>query len=107
MSAIDPFIEPARRAGIALVGSVMLLKSVAMIRYMNHMGGVPKVPDGVLDRMARSPVKMQAGMEAAAALVRELRGRGMGVLVTALGWGGRLPEFLDLVEREGRDGARG
>ncbi len=101
LGIVDSMVEPARRAGVALIGSVMLLKSVAMIRYLNHLSGMPRIPEAHLERMTRSPVKVQAGIEIAADLVRDLRARCRGALLLAIGWGGRMPDLLEILARGG------
>ncbi len=96
---VDLFAKVAADAGIGLLASVMLLKSVAMIRYLDNLPGVPSVPHEFLKQMMKSPVKQQAGMEIAASFIKDIRERCAGAVLIAMGWGTHMPEFLDILER--------
>jgi len=63
------------------------------------MPGVPSNPHEFLKKMMDAPVKQQAGLEIAANLVREIEQRCKGAVLITLGWGSRLPEFLNLLGR--------
>jgi methylenetetrahydrofolate reductase (NADPH) len=99
VNIVDMFAESCENAGLRLLASVMLLKSVAMIRYLNNLPGVPNVPNEFLKQMIGSPVKQQAGMEIAAGFIRDIQDKCKGAMLIALGWGSRMPEFLDLLGR--------
>lgn len=99
MQVLDLVADAARRAKVALFCSVMLLKSVSMIRYLNSLPGAPNIPDDYLKRMRKAPVKPQAGMEIAAKFLEEAGERCKGAVLHGLGWGPRLPEFLTLLGR--------
>lgn len=49
--------------------------------------------------MMEAPVKKDAGMQVAADLMKELAPLGNGVVLHAMGWRDRLPEFLDSIGR--------
>jgi len=99
LNIIEPFLPLAEETGIRLLTSVMLLKSVTMVRYLNNLPGVPSIPQEFLRKMIEAPVKSEAGMQVAAELLRELLPLGDGVVLLAIGWKDRLPEFLDLLGR--------
>ncbi len=99
LNIIELFIQKAEDAGLKLFSTVMLLKSVAMIRYLDNLPGVPSVPTEYLKRMMDSPVKAQAGVEIAADFMKDIQQRCAGAVLHALGWGLRLPEFLDRIGR--------
>jgi 5,10-methylenetetrahydrofolate reductase len=99
MNLLDLFARSSEDAGVKLLASVMLLKSVAMIRYLNDLPGVPSVPHEFLKKLMQAPVKQQTGMEIAASLIEDMQDRCQGAVLIALGWGSRLPEFLDLLGR--------
>ena len=96
---LDLFAEKAESADITLIATLMLLKSVAMIRYLNHLPGVPAVPHTYLKDMLEAPVKTQAGVEIAATFYKDLQEVCRGVLLQGLGWGPRLIPFLDRIGR--------
>jgi 5,10-methylenetetrahydrofolate reductase len=99
INIIEQFIPFAEQTGIKLYSSLMFLKSVTMIRYINNLPGVPSIPQEFLKKMMGAAVKKDAGMEVAADFLQELAPLGDGVVLLALGWKERLPEFLDLIER--------
>lgn len=99
MNIVDLFAEKAEDAGVKVLASVMYLKSVAMIRYINNLPGVPSVPHEFLKNMMDAPVKQQAGMEIAASFLKDVETRCQGAVLIALGWVDRLPDFLTLAGR--------
>ena len=99
LNIIEQFVPAAEETGIKLFTSVMFLKSVTMVRYLNNLPGVPSIPQEFLKKMMQAPVKKEAGMQVAADLMRDLAPLGDGIVLLAIGWRDRLPEFLDLVGR--------
>ena len=99
LNIIEQFLPFAEQTGIKLFTSVMFLKSVTMVRYLNNLPGVPSIPQEFLKKMMDAPVKKDAGMQVAADLMRDLAPLGEGVVLHAMGWRDRLPEFLDSIGR--------
>ncbi len=99
LNLIEQFLPFAEQTGIKLYTSLMYLKSVTMVRYLNNLPGVPSIPQEFLKKMMQAPVKSEAGMQVAAEFLQELVPMGDGVVLLAIGWRERLPEFLDLIER--------
>lgn len=99
INVIEQFIPFAEQTSIKLYSSLMYLKSVTMVRYLNNLPGVPSIPQEFLKQMMQAPVKKEAGMNVAADFLRELSALGEGVVLLAIGWRERLPDFLDLIER--------
>jgi methylenetetrahydrofolate reductase (NADPH) len=99
INIIEQFVPFAEKTGIKLYSSLMFLKSVTMIRYLNNMAGSPSVPQEFLKKMMQAPVKKDAGMQVAVDFMEELAVLGDGIVLLAIGWKGRLPEFLDLIDR--------
>jgi methylenetetrahydrofolate reductase (NADPH) len=99
VNIVEQFVPFAEETGIQLLPSVMFLKSVTMVRYLNNLPGVPSIPHEFLKKMMQAPVKKDAGMQVAADLLRELAPLGDGIVLLAIGWKDRLPDFLDLVGR--------
>lgn len=99
INIVEQFAPFAEDFGIKLFTSVMFLKSVTMVRYLNNLSGVPSIPQEFLKKMMQAPVKKDAGMQVAADLMKDLEPLGDGTVLLAIGWRDRLPEFLDLVGR--------
>jgi 5,10-methylenetetrahydrofolate reductase len=99
VNVIDVFKAAADAAGVELFASLMFLKSVAMVRYLNNLPGAPSIPHEFLKQMMSTPVKKQAGMEIARSFLKDIETKCQGAVLIALGWGARLPEFLTLIGR--------
>lgn len=99
LNVIDTFLPFAEQTGIKLYTSLMYLKSVTMVRYLNNLPGVPSIPQEFLKQMMQAPVKKEAGMQVAADFLKELAPLADGVVLLAIGWREKLPDFLDLIER--------
>lgn len=99
LNIIEQFVPFAEETGIKLFTSVMFLKSVTMVRYLNNIQGIPSIPQEFLKKMMQAPVKKDAGMQVAADLMKELSSLGDGTVLLAIGWKDRLAEFLDLIGR--------
>ncbi|MBI5526132.1 MAG: methylenetetrahydrofolate reductase [Deltaproteobacteria bacterium] len=103
-TVVEEFASAAGAAGIRMFASVMLLKSVAMIRYLNGLPGVSPIPDHILKRMMKAPDKVRCGMEIAAGFIRNASASCRGALLVSVGWEpriGEFPELLALPEAEG------
>lgn len=99
LNILEHFLPFAEQTGIKLYSSLMFLKSVTMIRYLNNLTGVPSIPQEFLKKMMEAPDKKNAGIQVAAEFMQELASIGDGVVLLALGWSEKLPEFFDLIER--------
>ena len=99
LNVIEQFVPFAEQTGIKLFSSLMFLKSVTMVRYLNNLSGVPSIPQEFLKKMMQAPDKKNAGVQVAADFLQELIQLGDGVVLLALGWSEKLPEILDLIER--------
>lgn len=95
METIRMFADAASGSGIRIFASVLLLKSVGMAKYLNTMAGTPNVPEEIIQRIAKAPVKPKACVEIAAGFMRELREVCAGAVIVPLGWEARIPEVLD------------
>lgn len=99
INIIEQFLPFAEQTGIALHSSLMFLKSVTMVRYLNNLPGVPSVPQEFLKKLIQAPDKKNAGMQVAADFYRELAAISDGVVLLSLGLQDRMSQFLDLIER--------
>lgn len=93
------FIKRGKGLGVSLVVGVMLLKSVGMARYLNEVPGVSKVPNQVIEKMVKAPVKPRAGVEVAIEFINELQGLAQGVVLLPIGWNHKIPEILEGIGR--------
>ncbi|SHO46641.1 methylenetetrahydrofolate reductase [Desulfopila aestuarii] len=99
LNIIDIFLPAAEKTGLKLYTSIMFLKSVTMVKYLNNLPGVPSVPQEFLKKMMNAPVKRDAGMEIASDLYRDLATLGNGTVLLSIGLRERLPDFLSMIGR--------
>ena len=99
LNIIEQYLPAAEQAGIKVHASIMFLRSITMIRYLNNLKGVPSIPQEFLKKMMQAPVKQDAGLSIGAEFVGEVSGLVDGIVLLALGWRERLPEFLTLIGR--------
>jgi 5,10-methylenetetrahydrofolate reductase len=99
LNIIEQFLPFAEQTGIKLYSSLMFLKSVTMVRYLNNLPGVPSIPQEFLKKMMGATDKKNAGMEVAADFLKELGQISEGVVLLSLGLHDKMTDFLDLIER--------
>lgn len=99
LNIIEQFLPFAEQTGIALYSSLMFLKSVTMVRYLNNLPGVPSIPQEFLKKLIQAPDKKNAGMQVAADFYKELAAISDGVVLLSLGLQDKMSQFLDLIER--------
>ncbi len=99
LNIVEQFLPFAEQTGIKLYSSLMFLKSVTMIRYLNNLPGVPAIPQEFLKKMMSAPDKKSAGLQVAADFLGELGSISDGVVLLSLGLHDKMTEFLDLIER--------
>jgi len=97
LETIRELSTAARGAGLRVFASVLLLKSAGMAKYLNSIPGSPKIPESIIQRIRKAPVKPRACLEIAAETVLELKNGCDGAILLPLGWEGKLPELLDLL----------
>ncbi len=108
VAAFADFMQRISHIRVPILAGIVLLKSAGMARYMNaNVAGVT-VPDGLIEEMAEAGKKdkqakadgkkadhvVNASIEIAARLIRELRPLCRGVHIMPLGWGHHVPAVL-------------
>jgi len=96
LKLLEPYQKRIDSRKMALIPTVMLLKSLGMARYI--MRNLPHIhiPEEIIDRIARAPDKVRECLLIAGDLVRELKKQGSsGVYLSTLGWENRLPEIIE------------
>ncbi len=99
VETIKLFSSAAAGAGIKLFPSVLLLKSVGMAKYLNTIAGTPNIPDEIIRKIMKAPIKQKAGIEIAAEFMGEIDDLCAGTVIVPLGWEAKVPELLDLLQR--------
>lgn len=95
---LEPYQKRIDHRKVAIIPTVLLLKSLGMARYIVRNLPHLHIPETVIDRIARAPDKVRACIEIAAETVSDLKAQGYsGVYLSTLGWEHRLPEILERI----------
>lgn len=92
----EQFVKRLDTKSVAVIPTVLLLKSAGMARYIDrNIKGISIPPEMIRD-IQKASDKAQECVRVAADLVRRIREMGMaGVLISTAGWEDKLPQILD------------
>jgi methylenetetrahydrofolate reductase (NADPH) len=95
VASLKPFMKRVDRKKVIIIPTVLLLKSLGMARYITQNMPDVYVPEGLIERIRKSPDKVRECIQIAGELVTTLKQEGFdGVLLSTLGWEHKLPEIL-------------
>ena len=98
LGALGPFINRIDRSRIAVIPTVLLLKSAGMARYMSRNVEHVVIPESVITRIQNAPDKVRECIQIAAEMIAALRSEGFsGVSVSTIGWEDKLPDILERI----------
>ncbi|MFO7987341.1 MAG: methylenetetrahydrofolate reductase [Desulfatiglandaceae bacterium] len=81
---------------VAVIPTVLLLKSAGMARYIDRNINHISIPTQLIRDIQKAPDKVKQCMHTAAELITGLREMGMpGVMISTVGWEAKLPQLLD------------
>ncbi|RLC27397.1 MAG: 5,10-methylenetetrahydrofolate reductase [Deltaproteobacteria bacterium] len=90
------FIKRVDMKKVAVIPTVLLLKSAGMARYIDRNIKGISVPKEIIRDIQKSPDKAGECIRIAADLISRFREMGMaGVMISTVGWEDRLPRILD------------
>jgi len=88
-------VDPAR---VAVFPTVLLLKSLGMVRYMERNMPHLYIPPEIVDRIQRAPDKVRECVRIAVELVQQIKADGFrGVVISTLGWEQKLPDIVEAI----------
>jgi len=92
----EQFLKRVDTSKIAVLPTVLLLKSAGMARYIDrNMRGIT-VPQDTIRRIQKAPDKVQECIRIAGETIKQVKKMGMaGVLVSTVGWESKLPSVLN------------
>jgi len=92
----EQFIKRVDTSKIAVLPTILLLKSAGMARYIDrNMRGI-SIPQDTILSIQKAPDKVQECTRIAAATLKQIKAMGMaGVLISTVGWESKLPLILD------------
>lgn len=98
VAALAPFAKKAQALQVAIIPTVVLLKSLGMARYMAKNMGHITMPDDLISRLQKAGDKVKECTLIAAETVRALKEDGFsGAMIATIGWEHKLPEILERV----------
>ena len=81
---------------VAVIPTVLLLKSVGMARYIDRNMRDVSIPADIILSIRKAPDKAMQCVKIAGEMVKSLKKMGMpGVLISTIGWEDKLPQILD------------
>ena len=92
----EQFIKRVDTSKIAVLPTILLLKSAGMARYIDrNMRGI-SIPQDMIRRIQKAPDKVQECIRIAAETLKQVKAMGMaGVLISTVGWESKLPSILN------------
>ena len=91
----EEFMKEAEKFGVPVLVGIVLIRSVAMARFMNKNVAGVHVPEALIEEMDKAPNKAQKSIEIAARLINEMKGMCQGVHIMAIGLESRVPAVLE------------
>jgi len=90
------FIKRVNLAQVAVIPTVLLLKSAGMARYMDRNIKNISIPAEMIRDIQKAPDKLKQCIQIAVDLIHHLKDMGMaGVMIATAGWEDKLPLVLD------------
>ena len=92
----EQFVKRLDTKSIALIPTVLLLKSAGMARYIDRNIKGISIPPEIIREIQKAPDKVEECIRVASDIVARLKEIGMGgVLISTAGWEDKLPLILD------------
>lgn len=90
------FIKRIDMEKVAIIPTVLLLKSAGMARYIDRNIKSVSIPSEMIREIQKAPDKLKQCIQTAAELINHLKEMGMaGVMISTVGWEDKLPQLLD------------
>ena len=98
LGVLGPFLNRIDRSRVAVIPTVLLLKSAGMARYMARNVEHVTLPDALIARIQSAPDKVRECVHIAAETIAALKAQGFsGVLISTIGWEDKLPDILERI----------
>ncbi len=90
------FMKRVNTSDIAVIPTVLLLKSAGMARYIDHNVRGISIPSEMIRRIQKAPDKVGECIRLAGEIIVQVKDMGMaGVLISTVGWEDKLAQVLD------------
>ncbi|MBN1847155.1 MAG: methylenetetrahydrofolate reductase [Deltaproteobacteria bacterium] len=89
------FIKRINTLQVAVIPTILLLKSAGMARYIDRNMKHINIPPETIREIQKAPDKPKKCIQIAGELIRQLKALGMaGVMISTVGWEDKLPQVL-------------
>jgi len=96
LKGLEQFIKRVDTNRVAVIPTVLLLKSAGMARYIDRNIKGISIPSELIANIQKAPDKREECIRIAGELISQIKEMGMaGVLVSAVGWEDKIPQILD------------
>jgi 5,10-methylenetetrahydrofolate reductase len=100
LSLLDAFMKKVEFDQVAIIPTIMLLKSLGMARYIERNLNHVFIPPSIIERLQKAPDKVRECIRIAAELITQCQRAGYsGVMLATIGWEDKLPDILEKVKR--------
>jgi len=96
LNRLERLLPPFKALGVPLIGTVFLLKSVGIARYISINEPGAHVSEDLIRRIRKSQDRDMECLRIAGETVDALKGMVQGVKIETVGWEHRLPAILDM-----------
>jgi 5,10-methylenetetrahydrofolate reductase len=96
LEPLQKFLKKIDTDRVAVIPTVLLLKSAGMARYIDRNVQGISVPPDMITKIQKAPDKREECIRIAGEIIARIKEMGMaGVLISALGWEDKIPQILD------------
>ena len=96
LEAIQPFMRRMEGSSAVIFPTVLLLKSLGMVRYIARNMPHIYIPEGLIERIQSAPDKARECVRIASETVLSLKEAGFaGTVISTIGWENKLPDILE------------
>jgi len=96
LDPLQKFMKKIDTDRIAVIPTVLLLKSAGMARYIDRNVQGISIPPDMITNIQKAPDKREECIRIAGEIIARIKEMGMaGVLISALGWEDKIPQVLD------------
>ena len=93
------FVKRMNKIDIAVIPTILLLKSAGMARYIDRNIKNISIPSDMIREIQKAPDKQKQCIDIAAELINQLKELNMaGVMISTAGWEDKVPKILDAAE---------
>ncbi len=96
----EQFMNRVQSFNRPVIAGLVILKSVAMAKYMNSNVAGISVPDTIIEEMANTPKQdlKKKSVEITATIIRQIKPFCQGVHIMPLGWDNLIPDIMEQAE---------